>query len=87
MMHRQVLRQEPDGSFVEIKFADLKKGDHFRLIGEENDIEDGKDLYLADTDAYPVDQAKLISGEVLMLAEAGANFAVDVHESEEYIGA
>ncbi len=63
MEFRKVKRMELDGSVVEVKFADLRKGDKFTLDDEGVGQEDGKTIYVAGSDAYPI--------------EPFGNFAVD----------
>jgi hypothetical protein len=51
---RKVERRTPDGSFEETKFADLKKGDAFKLhdpIDSNPRYEDGTTIYIALADA------------------------------------
>jgi hypothetical protein len=54
---RKVERRLPDGGFAEIKFAELKKGDAFKLYdsidGDKPIYEDGSHVYIADSDAEP----------------------------------
>lgn len=53
---RRVERRNADGAFTEIAFADLKKGDEFKLYDRPGGTiyEDGEQVYRALTDAVPV---------------------------------
>lgn len=56
MKFRKVTRKNESGVFNEVKFSDLKKGDHFTLEDDgdiEPKYEDGTNVYVALSDASP----------------------------------